>query len=214
MRAKPYISFLRCFLRCFLSFFLHQCAWMLSLHASFMFSLKVLTFVFMRLASPSSRAYSPPGWYWEDSMLSGGVAPGYSQYSLPGWIVLLAVCGWFNQTLFKSIIVFGEAGRKLMQMYGGFWRSESRHLLLSLVFLHVSSKSILAWRAILWVSPGCSPGIAEGKDRLAWRAIRPRRWRREPQRQRRTTVAANGLKAQRAHSPGQVSAANDTPGHV
>ena len=171
--------------------FLHQCAWMLSLHASFMFSLKVLTFVFMRLASPSSRAYSPPGWYWEDSMLSGGVAPGYSQYSLPGWIVLLAVCGWFNQTLFKSIIVFGEAGRKLMQMYGGFWRSESRHLLLSLVFLHVSSKSILAWRA-----------------------IRPRRWRREPQRQRRTTVAANGLKAQRAHSPGQVSAANDTPGHV
>ena len=152
--------------------------------------------------------------YWEDSMLSGGVAPGYSQYSLPGWIVLLAVCGWFNQTLFKSIIVFGEAGRKLMQMYGGFWRSESRHLLLSLVFLHVSSKSILAWRAILWVSPGCSPGIAEGKDRLAWRAIRPRRWRREPQRQRRTTVAANGLKAQRAHSPGQVSAANDTPGHV
>ena len=44
-----------------------------------------------------------------------------------------------------------------MQMYGGFWRSESRHLLLSLVFLHVSSKSILAWRA-----------------------VRPRRWRREP----------------------------------
>ena len=30
----------------------------------------------------------------------------------------------------------------------------------------------------------------------------------------RTTFAANGLKAQRAHSPGQVSAANDTPGHV
>ena len=131
----------------------HKCAWMLSLHASFTFSLKVLTFVFMRLASPSSRAYSPPGWYWEDSMLSGGVAPGYSQYSLPGWIVLLAVCGWFNQTLFKSIIVFGEAGRKLMQMYGGFWRSESRHLLLSLVFLHVSSKSILAWKAIPWVTP-------------------------------------------------------------
>ena len=69
----------------------HKCAWMLSLHASFMFSLKVLTFVFMRLAPPSSRAYSPPGWYWEDSMLSGGVAPGYSQYSLPGWIVLLVV---------------------------------------------------------------------------------------------------------------------------
>ena len=30
----------------------------------------------------------------------------------------------------------------------------------------------------------------------------------------RTTFAANGLKAQRAHSPGQVSVANDTPGHV
>ena len=49
VRAKPYISFLRCFLRfffrfffcCFLSFFLHQCAWMVSLHASFMFSLRV-----------------------------------------------------------------------------------------------------------------------------------------------------------------------------
>ena len=29
-----------------------------------------------------------------------------------------------------------------------------------------------------------------------------------------TTFVANGLKAQRAHSPGQVSVANDTPGHV
>ena len=26
----------------------------------------------------------------EEALLSGGVAPGYSQYSLPGWIVLLA----------------------------------------------------------------------------------------------------------------------------
>ena len=30
----------------------------------------------------------------------------------------------------------------------------------------------------------------------------------------RTTFSANGLKAQRANSPGQVSVANDTPGHV
>ena len=30
----------------------------------------------------------------------------------------------------------------------------------------------------------------------------------------RTTFSANGLKAQRAHSPGQVSVANDTLGHV
>ena len=27
---------------------------------------------------------------------------------------------------------------------------------------------------------GQRPGIADGKERLAWRAIRPRRWRREP----------------------------------
>ncbi len=29
-------------------------------------------------------------------------------------------------------------------------------------------------------NPGQRPGIADGKERLAWRAIRPRRWRREP----------------------------------
>ena len=28
--------------------------------------------------------------------------------------------------------------------------------------------------------PGQRPGIADSKERLAWRAIRPRRWRREP----------------------------------
>ena len=33
---------------------------------------------------------------------------------------------------------------------------------------------------------GCSPGLVGCKERLAWRAIRPRRWRREPQRRRRT----------------------------
>ena len=27
---------------------------------------------------------------------------------------------------------------------------------------------------------GQRPGIAGGKERLAWRAVRPRRWRREP----------------------------------
>ena len=29
-------------------------------------------------------------------------------------------------------------------------------------------------------NPGQRPGIAGGKERLAWRAVRPRRWRREP----------------------------------
>ena len=29
-------------------------------------------------------------------------------------------------------------------------------------------------------NPGQRPGIARGKERLAWRAVRPRRWRREP----------------------------------
>ena len=33
---------------------------------------------------------------------------------------------------------------------------------------------------------GRSPGLVGCKERLAWRAIRPRRWRREPQRRRRT----------------------------
>ena len=33
---------------------------------------------------------------------------------------------------------------------------------------------------------GRSPGIVGFKERLAWRAIRPRRWRREPQRRSRT----------------------------
>ena len=28
--------------------------------------------------------------------------------------------------------------------------------------------------------PGQSPGIADGKKRLAWKAVRPRRWQREP----------------------------------
>ena len=42
----------------------------------------------------------------------------------------------------------------------------------------------------------------------------PRRVRLRRGGSRRTTFSANGLKAQRAHSPGQVSAANDTPGHV
>ena len=35
---------------------------------------------------------------------------------------------------------------------------------------------------------GRSPGIVGCKERLAWRAIRPRRWRREPQRRRRTLL--------------------------
>ena len=30
-------------------------------------------------------------------------------------------------------------------------------------------------------APGQRPGIAGGKERLAWRVVRPRRWRREPQ---------------------------------
>ena len=42
----------------------------------------------------------------------------------------------------------------------------------------IDSKSILAWKAILWVTSGCSPGIADGKKRLAWKAVRPRRWQR------------------------------------
>ena len=29
-------------------------------------------------------------------------------------------------------------------------------------------------------NPGQRPGIAGGKERLAWKAIRPRRWRRKP----------------------------------
>ena len=29
-------------------------------------------------------------------------------------------------------------------------------------------------------NPGQRPGIAGGKEGLAWRAVRPRRWRREP----------------------------------
>ena len=57
---------------------------------------------------------------------------------------------------------------------------------LKLAFQSVDSKSLLAWKAILWVTSGCSPGIVGCKERLAWRAIRPRRWRREPQRRRRT----------------------------
>lgn len=35
-------------------------------------------------AMSSSRAYSPPGWNWGECSLSGGNAPGYSKYSLPG----------------------------------------------------------------------------------------------------------------------------------
>ena len=53
--------------------------------------------------------------------LSGGVAPGYSQYSLPGWIVLLCI-----------ILLL----RHEVQRSHTCWRC------------HLCSKSILAWRAI------------------------------------------------------------------
>ena len=43
-------------------------------------------------------------------------------------------------------------------------------------------------------NPGQRPGIARGKERLAWRAIRPRRWRREPQREGALCVDEDGLK--------------------
>ena len=45
-------------------------------------------------------------------------------------------------------------------------------------------------------NPGQRPGIADGKERLAWRAIRPRRWRREPQREGALCVDEDGLKAE------------------
>ena len=44
-------------------------------------------------------------------------------------------------------------------------------------------------------NPGQRPGIADGKERLAWRAIRPRRWRHEPQREGALCVDEDGLKA-------------------
>ena len=61
---------------------------------------------------------------------------------------------------------------------------------------------------------GLQPGDSRRQGKMSLEGYTPAKMAAEPQRQRRTTVAANGLKAQRAHSPGQVSAANDTPGHV
>ena len=89
MRAKPYISFLRCFLRfflcgflrCFLRCFLRFFSASMRINA-FITCLVHVFFKSLNLRVHAARAAIFAGvqpsrlGYWEDSMLSGGVAPG------------------------------------------------------------------------------------------------------------------------------------------
>ena len=147
--------------------------------------------------------------------LSGGVAPGYSQYSLPGWIVLLAnglpcrvlcrvsvqaLCGVLCRILCRVSVqaLCGVLCRVLCRVPPSLplfvsltfrlFVSLTLSLLVSLsLSLFVSSSLLplspvqqkyLSLEGYTVSNPGQRPGIVGGKERIAWRAIRPRRWRR------------------------------------